>query len=108
VDPQEANWSPTEQEIAKQAFDAAYERDLLTLTRTLQSRSSAIATAEDIWNLHDFLSAKRHEFDGRYDFRYPSLLFVFAELIKTNLLQISELKGLAEEKLAKISALTRI
>jgi hypothetical protein len=35
------------------------------------------------------------------------LLFVFASLVKDQLLQVDELQGLSEDKLAKISAMAR-
>jgi hypothetical protein len=104
----EAGWAKAERAVAKKAFDIAYEREILTLIQTLRSRLNAISNPEDIWNLHDFLSAKRHEIDGKFDFRDSSLIFVFAGLVKDGLLQLSELEGLNSEKLSKIAALSRM
>jgi hypothetical protein len=108
VESVEGSWTKAERTIAKQAFDLAYQREVVTLIKTLQTRANAVANPEDVWNLHDFLSAKRHEIDGKYDFRYSSLIFVFATLVKDGLLKINELEGLDREKIAKISALSRM
>ena len=60
-----------------------------------------------IWALHDFLSIERHSIEGRFDFRLEGILFVFASLVKDELLQLQELEGLTADKLAKISAMSR-
>jgi hypothetical protein len=104
----ETGWSKTEQQIARTAFDTAYEREINHLIETVREKSGAVREIADIWQLHDFLSARRHEIDGKYDYRYSTLIFVFASLVKDGWLQLSELEGLAKDKLAKISALTRM
>jgi Photoprotection regulator fluorescence recovery protein len=63
-------WSQTEQEVAKEAFDKAYEREIKALMALVQEKAGAIAKLDDMWSLHDFLSAKRHDIDGKYDYRY--------------------------------------
>lgn len=108
VESVEAGWTQAERAVAKEAFDLAYEREVLSLIQTFKSRSNAVSSPEDIWNLHDFLSAKRHEIDGKFDFRFSSLVFVFAGLVKDGLLQLGELDGLDPEKLSKITALSRM
>jgi hypothetical protein len=45
--------------------------------------------------------------EGRFDFRLEEILFVFASLVKENLLQLQELDGLDAEKLAKVAAMSR-
>lgn len=101
-------WSTTEQIAAKAAFEKAYEREINALIEEVRHQSSTLTALEDLWSLHDFLSAKRHEIDGKYDYNYPALLFVFANLIKDGWLHIDELKNLSKDKLAKITALTRL
>ena len=100
-------WSPTEQNIARRAFDVAYKREIDALTHPLRHLSESISCQDDIWRIHDFLSTKRHQIDGRYNFDYNSLLFLFAELIQDNLLDISELEGFNNDKLIKITSLTQ-
>ncbi|NJM74095.1 MAG: hypothetical protein HC862_30640, partial [Scytonema sp. RU_4_4] len=53
----------------------------------------------DLWRLHDFLSARRHEVEGKYDYQYSVLLFVFAGLVKEGWLHLTELEGLDKDKL---------
>ena len=104
----EVQWSKTEEEISRSAFDRAYQREIATLIQDVSEKASAVSELKDIWHLHDFLSTKRHEIDGKYDYRYSVLIFVFARLVKEKWLALDELKGLDADKLAKISALVRM
>lgn len=104
----EANWTDLEKKIARIAFDKAYEREVEALLKQVQEEAETIAEVEDLWRLHDFLSAKRHEIEGKYDYHYSALIFIFAGLLKEGWLQISDLEGLDQEKLAKVAALARM
>ncbi|AKG23032.1 hypothetical protein [Calothrix sp. 336/3] len=104
----ENGWSLEEQAIARKVFDLAYEREIAGLTRLINEQSESITQLSDLWRLHDFLSAKRHDLDGKYDFRYPFLIMVFAQLVKEGWLQLAELEGLDPSKRAKISALSKM
>jgi Photoprotection regulator fluorescence recovery protein len=104
----DTSWSDTEKKVARSAFDKAYERELNGLMQTVREGSTQIEHPEDLWRLHDLLSAKRHEIDGKYDYRYSALMFVFAGLVKEGWLTIEELNGLESTKLAKIAALSRM
>ena len=101
-----AEWTTTEEDIAKRAFDIAYKREITSLIDLVRSKASSLAEIDDMWRLHDFLSVKRHEVDGRYDYRLPMLIFIFAGLVKDGWLTLSELEGLNADKIAKITALT--
>jgi hypothetical protein len=104
----EHGWSLQEQEIARRVFEIAYEREIADLIQTVLAQAGAIAEAKDVWRLNDFLSAKRHQVDGKYDFRYPYLIVVFALLVKEGWLQLQELDGLEPTKRVKIAALSRM
>ena len=104
----EIEWSQTEKQIARQAFDKAYDREIRALIKEVQQQASQITELENLWLLHDFLSARRHEIDGKYDYRYSSLIFVFALLIKEGWLLKDELEGLNPDKRAKVAALSRM
>ncbi len=104
----ELNWSTAEKEVAQQAFNAAYEREINALLEEVREQAVRISTVEDLWRLHDYLSSRRHAIDGKYDYRYPGLLFVFAGLVKEGWLNLQELDGLEKDKLAKVSALARM
>ncbi|CCI38991.1 MAG: hypothetical protein ACK47N_02245 [Microcystis sp.] len=101
-------WSDTEQEIAQTAFQKAYQRETSTLIEHIKEQSGQITVLDDIWQMHDYLSARRHQIDGKYDYRYTSLIFVFAQLLKEGWLKLEDLNGLGKDKLAKIAALSRM
>jgi hypothetical protein len=104
----EMEWSVAEKTIAKSAFDRAYEREINALLTDVRERAGRILELKDVWHLHDFLSAKRHEIDGKYDDRDSMLIFVFADLVREGWLQLSELDGIHRDKIAKVGALSRM
>lgn len=101
-------WAAAEEAVARHAFDIAYQREMKAIIADVKKQAELIYSLDDVWKLHDFLSVQRHELDGKYDYRYEELPFVFARLVKEGWLQLSELDGLDPEKLTKISVLTRI
>jgi hypothetical protein len=101
------DWSEIEKKVAQAAFEKAYERETHALIKEVRSQANAIADLSDMWRLHDFLSARRHEIDGKYDYNYSALIFVFAKLIQQGWLNLDELNGVSKDKLTKIVALTR-
>ena len=98
-------WTKTEKSVARRTFDSAYRRECEVITKRLSDMIGDIASPEDIWHLHDFLSEKRTEIDEKYDYRYSVLIFVFARLVKEGWLEESDLNGLHEDKVSKIIAL---
>jgi hypothetical protein len=104
----ETEWSQAEQNIAQVAFDKAYDREINALIKEINEKASVISQIEDIWGLHDYLSARRHEIDGKYDYRYSVLVFVFAQLVKEGWLLLEDLEGLEASKLKKVTALSRM
>jgi len=101
-------WSQTEEKIAKQAFQTAYQRETSTLIANVRERAGSITELEDLWYLHDLLSTKRYEIDGKYDYDAATVVFDFAKLIKEGWLSLDDLQGLNPEILSKISALLRM
>ncbi|XHX80106.1 MAG: hypothetical protein RBJ76_09325 [Stenomitos frigidus ULC029] len=104
----EAEWTDIEKTIARTAFDQAYKREIEALLKQVQEETSTLTELGELWRLHDFLSAKRHQVEGKYDYEYSALPFVFAGLVKEGWLHVSELEGLSKDKLAKISSLARM
>jgi hypothetical protein len=98
-------WSEGEKEVAQVAFNRAYEREIAALIAEVRDRASTISAIDELWQLHDFLSARRHQIDGKYDYDYSSLLFVFAKLIDEGWLHLNEMEGLDRDKLSKIAAI---
>lgn len=101
-------WSEAEETIAKQAFQTAYERETSALIANVRDRAKSITVLEDLWYLHDLLSTKRYEIDGKYAYDSSTIVFDFANLVKEGWLNLEDLQGLKAEMLSKISALARM
>ncbi|MEL6322261.1 MAG: hypothetical protein AAFQ57_16695 [Cyanobacteria bacterium J06626_14] len=104
----EIQWSVRERDIVKAALQTARERETDILVKYVREQAGEVVSIDDIWRLHDFLSARRHYIDGKYDDRESGILFVLSGLVKEGWLAIDELDGLDAAKLAKVSALTRV
>jgi hypothetical protein len=104
----ETQWSQMEETIAKQALQKAYDRETNALIAYIRDRASSLTELEDLWHLHDLLSTKRHEIDGKYHYDSHTIVFDFAKIVKEGWLNLDELKGLKPEVITKISALTRM
>jgi ketosteroid isomerase-like protein len=101
-------WSSQEEKIAQEAFNKAYEREIAALIQEVEQQAKEVEAAGDLWRLHDLLSAKRHEIDGKYHYDTSTLLFILAELVQGGWLKLQELEGLEKDKVSKIKALTLI
>ena len=103
-----ATWSPQEQEIAKAAFNKAHEREIAVLIETVKDKVSQVVQIEHLWQLNDFLNARRHDIDGKYDDQESALLFTLSRLTKEGWIQLNDLEGLTSDKLTKIKVLMYI
>lgn len=108
VQTQDICWSLTEQDIAQAGLQLAHQREIERLISAVSQQASTLNSLEDLWQLHDFLSARRYDIEGKYEHDYSGLIFVLARLVKEKLLLIGELQGLDEDKLTKISILSRM
>ncbi|MGA7933048.1 MAG: hypothetical protein WCA35_05835 [Kovacikia sp.] len=104
----DSKWSKAEKQVAQVAFNLAHEREVNALIEDFRKKASEIGAVDELWDLHDFLSAQRHGIDGKYDYRYSVLIFVFARLVKEGWLHLDELNGLEKDKLTKIAVLARM
>jgi hypothetical protein len=104
----EIQWSNAEKGVAKAALKKAYSREVEMLISHVRENANKVSEPEDVWQLHDFLSARRHDIDGKYDDREAFLMFTLSKLIKDGLLESAELEGLAADKRAKVNLLTRM
>jgi hypothetical protein len=100
-------WTEQEQAVGITALNLAQTRTIERLIADLHRQVIELTSADQIWQLHDFLSIQRHGIEGRFEFRQESILFVFASLVKEGFLKLDELQGLDSEKLAKIMAMSR-
>ncbi|MGF1591603.1 MAG: hypothetical protein ACFCU7_20640 [Pleurocapsa sp.] len=101
-------WSEAEERIATQALQTAHNRETSALIANIRDRASTLTRLEDLWYLHDLLSTKRYEIDGKYDYNSLTIVFDFAKLLKEGWLALEDLNGLRPEVLSKISALARM
>ena len=104
----EVEWSNTEREIAQKALETAFQRESDMMVNLIREKSGEISCLDDLWKLHDFLSARRHDIDGKYDDSQSMFVFVFARLIIEGWLTIDELDGLDRAKVSKVSLMTRM
>jgi Photoprotection regulator fluorescence recovery protein len=104
----EQQWSSAEHAVAQSAFELAYHRETTALITEVQQSSKSIEGLDEIWRLNDRLNSKRHEIEGKYDYREPALVFVFATLLHDGWLSMDDLVGLDEVKLNKISAIANM
>jgi len=104
----DVKWSKTEKQIAKRAFEKAYERECDNLTKKIRSKAEKMKEPKDIWHLYDFLKRKTKEIEFKYEYRYSVLILVFARLMKDGWLDFDDLEGLAQEKIDRITALLKL
>lgn len=106
----ESQWTVQEISLVKAALAHAHSREVDAIIQVVRQRSSEITSLEDVWQLNDFLSARRFDLDGKYDDseNEEEILFVLAKLTKDGWLGAQDLAGLEASKLSKIAALTRV
>jgi len=95
-------WSPLEKKVARQAFDAALQRELAAVLSALKERAAAAKTSQDVWEIEQYLTGKRREIHAKYDYGYSQLITVFGSLMRDGWLQEQDLIGIAESKLSSI------
>ena len=95
-------WSPKEKAVARSAFDLALSRELDAVIREAKDRVARITDPPELWDLERWLSERRREIDGKFQFRYSVLPLVFATLLRVGELSEEDLHGLAPDKLDAI------
>ena len=101
-----AAWTQDELAIARAAFEAGKQRSIEVLIQTLQENVGGLNTPESIWQLHDYLSTERYQYEGRADFDTSNILFTLADMIKQQLISADNLNGLDQKKLSKVKAMS--
>lgn len=104
----ELQWSEQDKQLTHEALQKAYTRETEALIQEITQKATQITDINDVWSLHDYLSTKRYDIDGKYDDRDSTPIFALAQLIKQGWLSIDELADLSSDKRSKIAALTRI
>ncbi len=100
-------WSRAEKALARKTFDAALGRELHEVIQETQKMASQIEQSSDLWDLEHYLTQRRKEIDGKYDYRYSQLTHVFGRLLREKRLHEEELRGLREDKLKSIRSVAQ-
>jgi photoprotection regulator FRP-like protein len=103
----EPMWSRSEKAIARKAFDAALKRELHDVMQETKQMANQINEPADLWDLEHYLTQRRKEIDGKYDYRYSQLTHVFGRLLHESRLSEEELRGLREDKLKPIRSFAK-
>lgn len=104
----QTGWSTQEKQIAEQILQQAYQKEVAFLIDRVRQTVTNLTEIDELWQIHDLLSAKRYDLDGKYDARESMLVFTLAELIKESAITLQDLDGLQKDKLAKISSLAKM
>jgi len=98
----EMKWSKHEKEIARRAYDAAYQRECAAIAEKVREMAAKADDRVALWRIHDYLSEKRKETDEKYDYRYSVLLLVFVRLVREGWIKPEEIAGLSDDKMRTI------
>ena len=101
-------WSESEKRLSRRVYEAALEAELAEVMAEFKSKATAVRTPEETWDLEGYLAQRRREIDGKYDYRYSQLLFVFGRLVREGRVQIEQLEGFSEEKLSFIERIVSL
>lgn len=95
-------WSDAEKKTARRVFDAALAGELAQTLADFKAAAAAATVPDDMWAIQQRLERQRRVIEQKYDFRYSQLIFVFARLLRERRIQLAQLSGLAQDKLAEI------
>ena len=101
----EPTWSKSEKAIARTAFDVALERELQDIMQKAKQMACQIKDPADLWDWEHYLTERRKEINGKYDYRYSQLTHVFGRLLYEGRVSEEELRGLRDDKLKSIRSL---
>jgi hypothetical protein len=89
-------WSHTEKQIARKAFELALDREFRSVIRGAKDMAGQIeqpTDLSDLWDLEHYLTESRKRIDRTYDYRYSVLTDVFGRLVREGRLSEDELRG---------------
>ena len=101
-------WSESEKRLSRRVYEAALEAELAEVMAEFKSRATAVRTPEEMWALEGYLAQRRRELDGKYDYRYSQLLFVFGRLVREGRVKLEQLEGFSEDKLSCIERIVSL
>src|SRR5215472_17225999 len=74
-------WSKSEKAIARTVFDAALKRELQEVMQETKQKATRIKEPADLWDLEHYLTERRKEIDGKYEFRASRRTLTFGRLL---------------------------
>ena len=95
-------WSSTEKAIARRSFERALQQELNAAIQSTKEMAAKIRQASELWELERHLTQLRKEIDRKYEYKYSTLILVFADLIREGKLDSENLRGLSEDKVSYI------
>jgi GTP-sensing pleiotropic transcriptional regulator CodY len=98
----ELKWTSTEKAIARRCFDRALRQELDAAIQSTKETAAKIRQASELWELEHHLTQLRKEIDRKFEYKYSTLVLVFANLVREGKLDREDLRGLSEEKLRYI------
>jgi Photoprotection regulator fluorescence recovery protein len=107
-DMRDLKWSPSEKAVALKAFEAALAREFEAVIAETKRLAARIEQPDDLWELERYLTEERKEIDETFDYRYSVLPLVLGSLIRRGRLCEQELRGLGEDKLARIRSVAAL
>ncbi|MEO8278394.1 MAG: hypothetical protein ABI564_01810 [Ideonella sp.] len=91
-------------EVREPRIRKAIISELNELVQSFKADAAKITNADELWTLVDSMRNKRHEFEGKYEYRYSILITVFARLVAEQRISSDDLDKPDEDKLAAITA----
>jgi signal transduction histidine kinase len=70
--------------------------------------ANQIKEPEDVWELEHYLTERRKEIDGKYDYRYSQLTHVFGRLLYERRITEDDLRGFGEDEMKPIRSLAEL
>ena len=98
----ELKWSSTEKAIARRCFDRALQQELDAAIQSTKQKAAKIKQASELWELERQLTHLRKKLDDQYEYKYSTLILLFADLVREGKLDPEDLRGLSGDKLRHI------
>jgi hypothetical protein len=98
----ELKWSSTEKAIARRCFDRALQQELDAAIQSTKQKAAKIKQASELWELERHLTHLRKKLDDQYEYKYSTLILLFADLVREGKLDPEDLRGLSRDKFRHI------
>jgi hypothetical protein len=100
------HWSPEEKKAARVIFDRASARARAEVIE--RHRSKKISTIEELWAYELEIREWRRDFQMTFQYTYSALDACFGLALRRGWLTSNDLRGLREERVARIKAIANL